>query len=75
MNYVQTASKHEFLDTCDRKSPMKSGKILMICLPALIHDRLTIVSEVTGQIHSCQFITRAALQYIGQQQDDMGVIT
>ncbi len=74
MSYIQTASKDQFLDTSDRKNPMKSGKIFMICLPALVHDRLIIDSEVAGQIHPCQFITGAALQYIGPQQDDMGAI-
>ena len=46
MNNIQTASENQFLNTSGRKSPMKSGKILMIYLPALVHDRLIIDSEI-----------------------------
>ena len=73
---ITTARKHQFLNVCCRKCPMKSGKIVMVCLPAM--DYTQFVSTIGMEweiIYFHQFVVRILAHLIRTEQNNRRVTT
>ena len=74
---IGTPGKHQFLDACFRKSPMKSAKIIMIGFSRSWLQGYISAIQITGQILNHLHLIEGALPHLirSEQQDRCVVIS